>query len=247
MTATLKALSLLLTYPSEDLRTALPEITKLIRAEKLIAEPQLSKLLTFISDIEGRDLYDQQERYVLLFDRTRSLSLHLFEHVHGEGRERGPAMVDLQQLYDEHGLSIDARELPDYLPLFLEFLSTLPLVDARTHLGEILHIVSAIKERLRKRRSTYLAVFRAMEIVANGEAEAADIEEVLSAPDDDPDDLEALDRIWEDAPVTFGNNSPGAMAPGGGCPVARDTLTRIDPPQTPTPDRKNLPRKETAS
>jgi nitrate reductase delta subunit len=245
LTATLKALSLLLTYPSEDLRAALPEITKLIRGEKLIAEPQLSKLLTFVADLEGRDLYDLQERYVLLFDRTRSLSLHLFEHVHGEGRERGQAMVDLQELYEEHGLAIDAKELPDYLPLFLEFLSTRPLADARAHLGEILHIVSATKERLRKRKSKHAIVFRAIEMVAQGKAEAADIAEVLSMPDEDPDDLEALDRIWEDAAVTFGTGDGGAIAPGGGCPAVRDTLSRMDPPAA--QDQTPVQGKEAAS
>ena len=244
MTATLKALSLLLTYPSEELRAALPEITRLIRGEKLIAEPQLSKLLTFISDLEGRDVYDLQERYVLLFDRTRSLSLHLFEHVHGEGRERGQAMVDLQQLYEQHDLFIDAKELPDYLPLFLEFLSTLPLADARQHLCKILHIVSASKERLRKRKSNYSIVFRAIEVVAQGKAQAADIEEVLAMPDDDPDDLEALDRIWEDAPVTFGTGDGGTIAPGGSCPAVRETLSRMD---TPVNDKQPVQRKEAAS
>lgn len=228
MTATLKALSLLLTYPGEDLRAALSDIARIVRAEKLIAEPQLSKLLTFIAELEGKDLYDLQERYVLLFDRTRSLSLHLFEHVHGESRERGQAMIDLQQLYEAHGLGIDAKELPDYLPLFLEFLATLPLAEAREHLDEILHILGAVKERLRKRRSAYVAVFRAIEIVAQGKAEPADIAEMLSAPDEDPDDLEALDRIWEDAPVTFGDG--GAIAPGGDCPAVRDTLSRMDAP-----------------
>ena len=69
------------------------------------------------------DLYDLQERYVLLFDRTRSLSLHLFEHVHGESRDRGQAMVDLKALYERHGLHMSSSELPDHLPLFLEFLS----------------------------------------------------------------------------------------------------------------------------
>ena len=242
MTATLKALSLLLTYPDNDLRAALPEISGAVRAEKLIAEPQLSKLLSFAAELEGRDLYDLQERYVLLFDRTRSLSLHLFEHVHGESRERGQAMVDLQQLYEQHGLAIDAKELPDYLPLFLEFLATLPLAEARGHLDEILHIVGAIKERLRKRRSAYAAVFRAIEIVAQGKAEAADVAEVLNAPDEDPDDLETLDRIWEDAPVTFGDG--GAISPDGSCPAVRHTLSRME---TPAGGSNPVQRKEAAS
>ncbi|MEJ2459788.1 MAG: hypothetical protein P8Y58_17260 [Novosphingobium sp.] len=66
-----------------------------------VAAPGLSGSINLtgalIDDLVTRDLYDAQERYVLLFDRTRKLSLHLFEHVHGESRDRGQAMVDLAQ------------------------------------------------------------------------------------------------------------------------------------------------------
>lgn len=229
MTATLKALSLLLVYPTDEIRDAMPAVARVIRAEGLIGEPQLSKLTRVVDDIGANDIYDLQERYVLLFDRTRSLSLHLFEHVHGEGRERGAAMVDLQELYEQRGLEIDRPELPDFLPMFLEFLSTLPLSEARTLLGETLHIVTAIKQRLKKRRSPYATVFRAIEVVAKGEAAAADVAELMEAPDPDPDNQEALDEAWEDKPVTFGNGTAGGIAPGGGCPAVRDTLSRIDP------------------
>jgi len=236
MTATLKALSLLLVYPTEDIRDAMPEVARIIQSEGLIDEPQLSKLTKIIGDIGGGDIYDLQERYVLLFDRTRSLSLHLFEHVHGEGRERGPAMVDLQELYEQHGLEIDRPELPDFLPMFLEFLSTLPLPEARSLLGEMLHIVTAIKQRLKKRRSPYATVFRAIEVVAKGTASAADVAELMAAPDPDPDNLEALDEAWEDKPVMFGNGTGGSVAPGGGCPAVRETLSRIDPGPGAAPD-----------
>ena len=182
MTATFKALSLLLVYPTDEVREAMPAVARVIKAEGLIDEPQLSKLTKFIEEIGGRDIYDLQERYVLLFDRTRSLSLHLFEHVHGEGRERGSAMVDLQELYEKHGLEIDRPELPDYLPMFLEFLSTLPLQEARDLLGETLHIVTAIKQRLKKRRSPYTTVFRAIEVVAKGTASAGDVAELMGGP-----------------------------------------------------------------
>ena len=207
MTATLKALSLLLTYPGDDLRATLPEISRAVRAEKLISEPQLSKLLSFIAELEGKDLYDLQERYVLLFDRTRTLSLHLFEHVHGESRERGQAMVDLQQLYERHGLAIDAKELPDYLPLFLEYLSMKPEGEARELLGQTAHIITALKERLRKRKSVYLNAFVALESIARGKPDAGLLKQLLAQPEDDPLDLEALDEIWEEEAVTFGGNA----------------------------------------
>src|SRR5207244_13070491 len=103
-----------------------------------------------LSEIAIGDLYDLQERYVLLFDRTRSLSLHLFEHVHGESRDRGQAMIDLKNQYENAGLEISATELPDFVPLFLEFLSTRPRADAYELLGQPAHILSAMAERLRK-------------------------------------------------------------------------------------------------
>ena len=110
-----------------------------------------SRLVRLIDEIAGADLLDAQERYVGLFDQSRSLSLHLFEHVHGESRDRGQAMIDLRGLYEGAGLSIAAAEPPDYLPMLLEFLSTRPLEQARELLGQTSHIVAAIAQRLRKR------------------------------------------------------------------------------------------------
>ena len=111
-----------------------------------------SELQTLIDELASGDLYDLQERYVLLFDRTRSLSLHLFEHVHGESRDRGQAMIDLKAHYEQAGLAMSAAELPDFLPLFLEYLATRPLKEACEPLGQPAHIFAALAERLRKRQ-----------------------------------------------------------------------------------------------
>ena len=220
MNATLKTLSLLLCYPSAEVRAELPELGRAVRREGMLKDPVLGRLLSFMEDCARRDLYDLQERYVLLFDRTRSLSLHLFEHVHGESRERGRALVDLAQLYRRHGLMVDASELPDYLPMFLEFAATLPAAEVRGMLAEILHIVTALEERLRRRNSAYADVLKAVEACGRGAA-ASDLD-LHELPDDDPDDLEALDRAWEEAPVTFGPGSAGiGGTPGSGCAAAR--------------------------
>ena len=157
-----------------------------------------------IDEIADGDLFDLQERYVLLFDRTRSLSLHLFEHVHGESRDRGQAMIDLRSLYEKNGLSISATELPDFLPLFLEFLSTRPISEARDLLGQTAHIVAALGERLAKRGSPYAAIFTALGEVAAADPASAAVEALLAEPDADPDDFAALDAAWQDAPVMFG-------------------------------------------
>lgn len=235
MTATFKALSILLSYPSEEAQRAMPEIRQVIATESLVPKRLQRPLFALIDDIAGGDLFDLQERYVFLFDRTRSLSLHLFEHIHGESRDRGQAMVDLMALYERHGLRIEAKELPDYLPLFLEFLSTLPLDEARALLAEPLHIVTALKERHRKRRSAYTVVFGALEALALGKARAEEVAHLLAAPEDDPNDLAALDRLWEEEAVTFGPGSAGGtVAPDGSCPASRDLLARMAPPRNPT-------------
>ena len=121
MARTFKALSALLTYPTAELQQAVGDIAAAIEAEQLVPARLRKQLQPLLNDIATGDLYDLQERYVLLFDRTRSLSLHLFEHVHGESRDRGQAMIDLKAQYEQNGLMISASELPDFLPLFLEY------------------------------------------------------------------------------------------------------------------------------
>ena len=211
MSRTLKALSALLTYPSAELQDAAPEIGLALAQGRLIPAGvwrQLSKLTT---ELATGDLYDLQERYVLLFDRTRSLSLHLFEHVHGESRDRGQAMIDLKAQYEQADLFMSAAELPDFLPLFLEFLSTRPIKEACETLGQPAHIFVALAERLRKRQSVYEAVFRALVALAAVKPKDEEVSVLLSLPDPDATDLAALDAAWEDEPVNFG---PGS---GDGC------------------------------
>ncbi|OYV16678.1 MAG: narJ, partial [Methylococcaceae bacterium NSM2-1] len=120
---TLKVLSHLLSYPEAETLAALDEMTAVIEQEKLLPEAHIKPVLAIINSYRGADLLDLQERYVALFDRGRYLSLHIFEHVHGESRDRGQAMVNLLQMYEAHGFEMSTHELPDYIPLFLEFLS----------------------------------------------------------------------------------------------------------------------------
>jgi nitrate reductase delta subunit len=207
MAKTFKVLSALLSYPTVELQQADGELAAALDADGLITGHVRAALQRLIDDIADGDLYDLQERYTLLFDRTRSLSLHLFEHVHGESRDRGQAMIDLKAMYEQAGLDISAAELPDFLPLFLEYLSTLPVNEACATLGQPTHILTALAERLRKRKSPYEAVFRALAALAATKPRAEDVAVLMQEPDPDPLDLAALDAAWEDEPVTFG---PGA-------------------------------------
>ena len=204
MRKTFKALSALLSYPDEELRNAVPELRDVIDEEGLLPADIRRPLEALIDEIAAGDLYASQERYVELFDRTRSLSLHLFEHVHGESRDRGQAMIDLKSLYEQNGLSLSAAELPDFVPLFLEFHSTRPLPEAGRLLGQPAHILTALAERLEKRQSNYAAVFRALDALALIVADTPDVELVPEGPDADPNDLAALDAQWEEEAVTFG-------------------------------------------
>ena len=228
MTATLKVLSALLSYPTETLTEAAPTLRQVAVDEGLLPPKVRDELLGLIDQLETRDLYDLQERYVLLFDRTRSLSLHLFEHVHGEGRDRGQAMIDLLGVYERGGLRLDAKELPDHLPVFLEFLSTRPIDEARELLADTVHILAALEGRLRKRDSIYATVFAALQAIAGTPARAEDLNPLMEVADDRPDDLAEIDAAWEAEQVTFGPPS-GA----GDCPNAAAMLQRMNAPVEP--------------
>jgi nitrate reductase delta subunit len=196
---TFKALAALLGYPEAELLTALPEIGAAIDREDLLPRRERAAVASFLAELKESDLYELQERYVALFDRTRALSLHLFEHVHGESRDRGQAMVNLLQVYRDHGLELAANELPDYLPVFLEYLSQRPLAEAKTNLAETSHILRELGGRLLEKGSGYAAVFSALLTLA-GE-KGLDFAARRGTPGGHAEDLEALDRDWAEEPA----------------------------------------------
>ncbi len=204
MAKTFKILSLLLSYPTADLKAAASDLVAVLNQEALIPTAERTAVCALLERIARDDLFDLQERYVLLFDRTRSLSLHLFEHVHGESRDRGQAMVDLRNQYEAKGMVTETTELPDYLPLFLEFLSVLPLAEAREYLEQPAHILQALGERLARRESDYGCVFHALLAIAGVKPAQEAVEVLMQEPDPDPMDLKALDAVWEEAAVKFG-------------------------------------------
>jgi nitrate reductase delta subunit len=228
MIRTLKALSALLAYPDAELQAAAPDVADALRAEGLLDATRIAALEPLLGQLAQDDLFDLQERFVLLFDRSRTLSLNLFEHVHGESRARGGAMVDLLETYRAGGFEPIGPELPDHLPMLLEFLAHRPLAEARDMLGDAVHIFVALAERLERRGgSPYAPVFRALEVLAASPAVAELLAEIVALPDDDPEDLAALDAVWEEAAVTFGPD------PNAGCPTGRDLLARMGPGPAP--------------
>jgi len=233
---TLKALSLMLSYPTAGLQAAMPEIGALLAADPRIAPDRRAALADLAGDLGQGDLYDLQERFVMLFDRSRSLSLNLFEHVHGESRERGGAMVSLIETYRAAGFEPATSELPDHLPVLLEFLSNRPAAEAQETLADAAHILDALARRLQRRESRYAAVFTALSGLAGATADAEALAEklagMLAEPEDDPTDLAALDAIWAEAEVTFGPD------PNAGCPQVRDMLAQMG---APSPAKKPAP------
>lgn len=227
MIRTFKALSALLTYPSTELQEAIPAIRDVLAEEAIVSVAALESIEPLLLEFEQGDIFDLQERYVLLFDRSRTLSLNLFEHIHGEGRDRGGAMVDLLETYRAKGFELVATELPDHLPVLLEFISTLPLGEARALLVDAGHIIAALAERLTRRETPYASVLVALSEIAQASIETEEAQALIAEKDDDPEDLDALDAVYEEAIVTFGPD------PNAGCPISRDILARMDAPLRP--------------
>jgi nitrate reductase delta subunit len=221
MALTYRALALLLSYPTADVQAAAPAIVDAIRSEGMVPAPIVGALEKLAHKLEREDLFDLQEGFVHLFDRTRSLSLNLYEHIHGESRDRGQAMAALIELYRSYGLELTANELPDHLPVFLDFLSTLPEAEAASLLGEGAHVLAALTERLHKRESPYRAVFGALTAMTGAVPDSDVVAALMQEPDDDPDDLEAVDKAWEETAVTFGPSDVG-------CPKADSMLSAMN-------------------
>ena len=229
MDRSLKAMSLLLSYPTVELQQAMPEIAAVLASDTRLTAAARRDLRPLVRWLHEGDIYEVQETYVGLFDRSRSLSLNLFEHVHGESRDRGGAMVSLVEMYREAGFDPATPELPDHLPVLLEFLATRPAAEMRDTLADAAHIFEALRARLDRRESPYAAVFAALSQIAGARADAGAVAELLEQPEDDPADLAALDAVWEETEVTFGPD------PNGGCPQVRDMLAKMDTPATPAP------------
>jgi nitrate reductase delta subunit len=201
----LRALAALLAYPRGELFEALPEIADVIARSPLLDATDRARLADLVQELRHGEPLALEERYVALFDRGRATSLHLFEHVHGESRDRGAAMVDLVEIYGNAGLRLNGGELPDYLPAVLEYLSCRTHDEVRAMLGDCAHIVRKIGEALAQRGSRYAAVPAALLSIA-GEA-GVDWRQASEPPPAEP----PIDEEWAEAPA-FGPADAGGTA-----------------------------------
>lgn len=201
MIKTLRGFAVLLGYPSAELQENLRSVREAIACERVLPVPELRRLEPLMARLEQADLLDVQSEYSELFDRSRSLSLHLFEHVHGDNRERGQAMIDLGEQYLQAGFFLHTGELPDFIPVFLEYASCLPRAEAREMLAQPVHVFAALAERLDRRPSPYAAIFHGLVALAG---ERPDAEAVASVGENTPAvDPDSIDEEWEEAPVSF--------------------------------------------
>jgi len=198
-----KALGALLDYPTAELHAAAGEIEQALREEWAVPPAELEAVGAFIDRLRGADIMDLQEQWVGLFDRSKRVALHLYEHSHGESRDRGQAMVNLALTYRMNGFELAASEMPDYLPLFLEFLSQIPEEPARRYLGQAIDIIEALRIRLEERDSPYAALLAALVPLASAAVDDTEVEAILAGEPEDPKDLEELDREWAEEVVDF--------------------------------------------
>ena len=205
---TLRVLAALLAYPDQEMRGYLGDMRAILRSELALSAERLQEIDGLINSLVTADPLGAEAGYVELFDRGRATSLHLFEHVHGDSRDRGPAMIDLAQTYEKAGLYLAPGELPDYLPAVLEFVSTQPAAEARAFLGEMSHIFNSIFNALQGRVSPYASVLGALLELAGEKAQPVKI--AAEQP---------LDESWIEPRVFDGCSSQGQARPGQPQPI----------------------------
>ena len=206
---TYRVLSALISYPDPELKGAVREGVRILCDEALLSGEHIAGVCTFADWLLDTPQLDAESAYIEAFDRGRSTSLYMFEHIHGESRARGEAMHKLLLRYRAHGLELEAGELPDFLPLFLEFLSTRPPAEAAKHLAEVADIVALIGRRLRARGAAHAPLLKAVASLAAATPGGELVEDRTGEQyrDDTP---AALDAAWEEAPVTFNDAAPPA-------------------------------------
>jgi nitrate reductase delta subunit len=211
MSLTLRVLAHLLRYPGAELRAHLGELRDALRRERALTPTRLVDLDRLLGDLHTAPGLGAEAAYVELFDRGRGTSLHLFEHVHGDSRERGPAMISLIQTYEQAGLHLRPGELPDFLPVALEYASTQPPAEARAFLGEVAHLLRVIHAALARRESPYASVLAALLDLAGEKVEQAGRVRLPDEP--------TLDEAWAEPAAFGGCSSAGQARPGAPQPI----------------------------
>ena len=218
MNLSLRVLARLLAYPDAEVRADLAAMRDALHDERALNSSRLVELDALLDRLRSPRTLDTEAAYVEIFDRGRGTALHLFEHVHGDSRDRGPAMVDLIKTYEQAGLFLAPGELPDHLCVVLEYASTQPPAAARDFLREVSHILQVIFSALLKRQSAYASVIAAVLDLAGEKAQAVKLPE-------EP----AIDETWQEPEAFGGCSTAGQAAPGQPQPIQ---IVRKTAPQT---------------
>ena len=202
----LKLIGVLLDYPREELWQHGQELLQ-ASEDPALSPARRKQLRRFVQELLDSDPLDAQDRWLSTFDRGRAMSLLVFEHIHGESRDRGQAMVDLIDAYRRNGFELDARELPDYLPLLLEYLSHRPQAEARDWLQHIGHIAGMLAARAAERGLPQALLLEILVEAGQGKVNLALLRQRASEEGRD-DSPEVMDQLWEEEAVRFGTDAP---------------------------------------
>lgn len=197
-----KILSLLLSYPSEELQQFLRDAEDELKREALLKEEILKEISVFVQHFQKMDIIDWQAHYVQLFDNSRSASLYIFEHLKGDSKDRGQAMVDMTGFYREQGLDLSQNELPDYVPVFLEFLSTLDQRKAAEYLSIPINIIQRVYIALSDSNNPYKYILNAVISLSEKAPDHEAVQKMIKAQK--PMDF---DKEYAEAPVIFGSDN----------------------------------------
>lgn len=220
----LKLVGVLMDYPQDELWQHREELLSAADDPELSNQRQ-AELRNFVGILLDTDPLAAQDTWLATFERGRSMSLLLFEHIHGESRDRGQAMVDLIDAYRNNGFELAAKELPDYLPLLLEYLSHRPPDEARDWLGHVKHIVGMLAARATERRSPYTILFAILVDLAAGKLDVSVLRRRASEEPRD-DTAEVMDRLWEEEAVRFGPEAGAEDCSPAGHSLARNIAPR---------------------
>lgn len=156
-------LARLLDYPTPELMSHLSEVVDVVNDDNRVTIEERNQLTEFVSWLQLHDLTGIQQIYVQTFDMVPEHDLHMTHHIHGDSRDRGPALIDLTEHFKANGLEIKDGEIPDYLPLLLEYVSTLGEEESRFFLADVGKILAILADNLEKADSPYAKLVRMVE------------------------------------------------------------------------------------
>ena len=157
-----QVLSYLLDYPQEEWMTHLPTLRQWLASEEL-DDSEREALTAFFDHLANTDLIELQRVYVDTFDLKAQHSLYLTHHLLGDDKNRGPALIDLGEYYRAWGMESIEGELPDYLPLMLEFTANLEEDEANMFLSQFGKVLGVLADNLEQSESAWAPLVRIAE------------------------------------------------------------------------------------